>query len=164
MLLFENRPVALELVYKTEAPRWLIANGVQAGYDPAFLDFSVGSILFHHNLERLEDEAIAGDRMLRYSLGWSDAPYKAEWAVDEPVWRVRSTKPLRDAGGEAMAFLQERRDAATASGLWRAVSSDLRRRARRAANAFSRVAARDCNPESIAEADASALLDRGTDE
>jgi hypothetical protein len=191
MLLFENRPVAMELVYKIETPRWLIANGVQAGYDPAFVDFSVGSILFHHNLERLEDEAIAGDRMLRYSLGWSDAPYKAVWAVDEPAWRVRAAEPLEEAArtpwgapiaaaegegasGETMALLPDRREASPASSLWRAsrpvrhlvssVSLGLHLRARQAAKALSRIAARDRIPESIGAADRSTLFDQGADE
>ncbi|BGE84964.1 MULTISPECIES: GNAT family N-acetyltransferase [Methylosinus] len=162
MLLLDDRPVAMELVYETHTPRWLIANGVQAGYDPAFIDLSVGSILLHHNLERLEEEAIAGGRMLRYSLGWSDAPYKAQWAVDEPAWRVRA--PV----AAAVAAARTRPDAAAAASSLRhmvaSVSFVLRRRAQRAAKALTRIGARGRTSAPLAESDPSAFIDQGIDE
>lgn len=145
MLLFEDRPVAMELIYKIETPRWLLANGVQAGYDPELDAHSIGSILLYHNLERLEDEAIAGGRTLRYSLGWSDAPYKALWTYEEPAWRLRATETQQCAVGDG------EKPASSASSLWRisrpmrrmasSVASDLRLRARGAAKALARIAA-----------------------
>lgn len=127
MLFCDDRPVAIELVYAHATPRWLFANGVQAGYDPEFIDHSVGSILLYHNLEQLETEAIAGDRQLRYSLGWSDAPYKALWTFEEPAYRLRAAQS-REAP----------------SSFWRVattLSSGLRLQAGRAAKALRGIAA-----------------------
>lgn len=147
LLVFRDRPVAMELVYKHDTPRWLFANGVQAGYDPEFIDHSIGSILLYHNLERLEDEAIAGDRQLRYSLGWSDAPYKDLWAFEQPAYRLRAVH-----GADAQRTRDEtpRRAALSMASLSRLsrpfrkmaslVSFDLRRRTQRAATALSRIA------------------------
>jgi hypothetical protein len=146
MLFFADRPVAMELVYKTQTPHCLIANGVQAGYDPQFLDHSVGSILFYHNLERLEDEAILGARELRYSLGWSDSAYKAQWAFEERAYRLGATTPSKGAPHPC-----DERDATSGSALRRlsrpvrriasSVSTVLRLRAQRAATALSSITA-----------------------
>jgi hypothetical protein len=141
MLLFQDRPVAMELVYKIETSRWLLANGVQAGYDPEFDAHSIGSILLYHNLERLEEEAIAGGRTLRYSLGWSDAPYKTFWTYEEPAWRLRATETQQYAAGDG------EKPASSASSLWRIsrpvrrMASGLRLRAQGAAKALARIAA-----------------------
>jgi hypothetical protein len=161
MLFFDDRPVALELVYKHATPRWLFANGVQAGFDPEFSDHSVGSILLYHNLEQLEKEAIASDKSLRYSLGWSDAPYKALWTFEEPAYRLRAAESREEptiapnapplVSAEAQQSLRGGADASSESSFWRVprpahrmaatVSSGLRLQAARAAKALHGIAA-----------------------
>jgi hypothetical protein len=143
LLLFEDRPVAMEIVYKIETPLWLLANGVQAGYDPALDEFSIGSALLYHNLERLEDEAIAAGKTLRYSLGWSDAPYKAFWTYEEPAWRLCETAAtLRSALGDgATETSRLARISRPVREIASSVSCGLRLRARRAAEALARISA-----------------------
>jgi hypothetical protein len=143
LLLFEDRPVAMELVYKIETPLWLLANGVQAGYDPELDDYSIGSVLLYHNLERLEDEAIAAGKTLRYSLGWSDAPYKAFWTYEEPAWRLCETEAIRRSaiGDGAAPSSRLARISRPVREIASSVSFGLRLRARRAAEALARISA-----------------------
>ena len=92
ILLFDDRPVAMELLYGHETPRWLFVNGVQRVSDPEFWSHSVGSILTFRNLEQLENEARVRNKILRYCHGWNDAPYKAAWAFAQPSYRLRRSQ------------------------------------------------------------------------
>lgn len=96
MLFFDDRPVAMELVYKHVTPLWLFANCVQMVRDPEFIELSAGKILFFHNLDQLENEAIASNRTLRYCLGWNDAAYKSLRTYEEIAYRVRATNSPED--------------------------------------------------------------------
>jgi hypothetical protein len=89
ILLFDDRPVAMELLYGHETPRWLFINGVQRVSDREFWSHSVGSVLTFRNLEQLEDEARVRNKILRYCYGWNDARYKAAWAFTQPSYRLR---------------------------------------------------------------------------
>ncbi len=98
ILLLNDRPVAMELLYAHETPRWLFVNGVKRVSDPEFWSHSVGSILTFRNLEQLENEASVRNKILRYNQGWNDMPYKAEWAFEEPAYRLtRPQYSLNDA-------------------------------------------------------------------
>ena len=90
VLYFNDRPVAIELLYKNETARWLFANNVQRGFDPEFRDHSVGTISLFHNIGKLEEEASLTNKTLRYNLGWNDAPYKARWTYEIPAYRLAS--------------------------------------------------------------------------
>ena len=89
ILLLNDRPVAMELLYAHETPRWLFVNGVKRVSDPEFWSHSVGSILTFRNLEQLENEASVRNKILRYGYGWNDEPYKAGWAIAQPAYRLR---------------------------------------------------------------------------
>ena len=89
ILLFGDHPVAMELLYGHETPRWLLINGVQRVSDPEFWSHSVGSVLTFRNLEQLENEARVRNKTLRYCHGWNDAPYKAAWAFAEHSYRLK---------------------------------------------------------------------------
>lgn len=88
MLFVDDRPVAMDLTYRHETPRWIFANGVQGGIDPAYRHLSPGSTLLFHNLGRFEEEANAVSKPLRYCLGTSLDTYKAQWTYAIPVFRV----------------------------------------------------------------------------
>ena len=90
VLYFNDRPVAIELLYKHETTRWLFANNVQRGFDPEFRDHSVGTISLFHNIGKLEEEARLVNKTLRYTLGYNDAPYKTQWTYEIPAYRLAS--------------------------------------------------------------------------
>ena len=89
ILLLNDRPVAMELLYAHETPRWLFVNGVKRVSDPEFWSHSVGSVLAFRNLEQLENEASVRNKILRYCFGWNGDPYKAAWAIPQPAYRLR---------------------------------------------------------------------------
>jgi hypothetical protein len=97
VLLFGDRPVAIEISYKHKAPRWIFVNGVQGGCDPEFFDYSPGAILFFHNLGHLEEEARASNKTLRYSLGWFDNDYKDWMCFETPAYRLARIGSVTDS-------------------------------------------------------------------
>jgi hypothetical protein len=52
----------------------------------------VGSILAFRNLEQLENEASLRNKILRYGYGWNDEPYKAQWAIAQPAYRLKGVQ------------------------------------------------------------------------
>lgn len=88
VLLIGDRPAAIELVYRSVTPRWLLASGVNRGVDPEFRDYSPGSVLLFHNIQRLEEEACAAGKTLRFSFGRNDADYKEMWSFEAPAYRL----------------------------------------------------------------------------
>jgi hypothetical protein len=95
VLLIDGQPVAVQIIYKTETPRWMLANYVNGGVDRE-KGHSLGALLVFLNLSALEDEAIAKDKPLRMSFGKSDADYKALWCYEVPSYRL-DLPPLHPA-------------------------------------------------------------------
>jgi CelD/BcsL family acetyltransferase involved in cellulose biosynthesis len=95
VLLVGDRPVAFDICYKHETPRWILVTGVQRAYDPEFLDYSPGAILFFRNLETFEEEASASNKTLRYSLGLNDTDYKGWLGFEVPVYRLSRSAPRK---------------------------------------------------------------------
>ena len=92
VMLIGDRPAAFELTYKHDTPRWLFANGVQAGWDLEFSDHSPGSLLLFHNLRKYEAEATAAGKPLRYSFGWNNQNYKKLWTYEVQGYRVGTAR------------------------------------------------------------------------
>ncbi|MBY6241350.1 GNAT family N-acetyltransferase [Methylosinus sp. Sm6] len=88
VLLIGGEPAAIELIYRSETPRFLLANGVNRGVDPRFRQFSPGAALMFRNMELLESEAEAKGRSLRFSFGRNDAEYKQLWAFESMAYRL----------------------------------------------------------------------------
>jgi CelD/BcsL family acetyltransferase involved in cellulose biosynthesis len=88
VLLLRERPVAIELIYVSETPHYLLASGVNRGVDPEFRDHTPGSILLFHDIELLEEEARANNKTLRFSFGMNDADYKSLWSLETPAYRL----------------------------------------------------------------------------
>jgi hypothetical protein len=95
VLLIDGHPVAVQIIYKTETPRWMLANYVNGGVDRE-KGHSLGALLNLLNLSALEDEALAKGKPLRASFGKSDADYKALWCYEIPSYRL-DLPPLHPA-------------------------------------------------------------------
>lgn len=87
ILYIDGRPAAIEHIYLHEAGGRLFVNGVQAGWDQAYRDHSVGSLLLFRNLETIEALATSRGLEMRYSLGWDDQGYKDQWTYALPAYR-----------------------------------------------------------------------------
>lgn len=87
VLLIGGQPAAFEFTYSHATPLWLFANGVQAGWDPAFADHAPGSLILYHNLDKFEQAAIAAGKELRYSFGWNNQSYKSLWTYETTGYR-----------------------------------------------------------------------------
>ncbi len=87
LLLMNDRPVAIQLVYLAKTCRGVSAEYVNGGVDPAFSHYSPGSILSYLNLEMATATAAADQLPLRYSFGITDKEYKDTWCAPHPVYR-----------------------------------------------------------------------------
>ena len=97
VLYMEGRPAAIEHIYLHEAGGRLFVNGVQAGWDQAYRDHSVGSLLLFRNLETFEALAMSRGLEMRYSLGWDNQGYKDQWTYASPVFRRDAPRTLGSA-------------------------------------------------------------------
>jgi hypothetical protein len=88
VLLMERQPVAIQVVYNIETPRWILADFVNGGTDREAKGHSLGGLLTFLNLRALEDEAIAKNKPLRMSFGNKDMEYKALWAYEVPSYQL----------------------------------------------------------------------------
>ncbi|MDR0528711.1 MAG: antimicrobial resistance protein Mig-14 [Zoogloeaceae bacterium] len=90
VLFLAGAPVAVQILYRVESPRWISVEYINGGVAPEARDFSVGSVLIYLNTEAARQEASAKGKTLRYSFGRMDAGYKALWCRAEPVFRAGS--------------------------------------------------------------------------
>jgi hypothetical protein len=88
ILLIGDEPAAIELIYRSETPAYVLANGVNRGVDPRFHHLSPGSALMFRNMELLESDAEAKGKTLRYSFGRNDAEYKQLWTYETTAYRL----------------------------------------------------------------------------
>jgi hypothetical protein len=88
VLFFNDQPVALQLVFRAESPQWVSYEYVNAGINPAYKNFSLGSILTFLNTQQAEAYANAQGKQLRYSFGRSDAAYKTLWCNSAPLYKT----------------------------------------------------------------------------
>ncbi len=87
LLLCNDRPVAIQIIYRVEAPRWLSVEYINGGVDPQTKELSPGSVLTFLNTLAAWDEARALRKPLRFSFGRADRPYKDRWCHRVPVYR-----------------------------------------------------------------------------
>lgn len=74
-----GEPIATQLIYRVEAPRWISVEYVNGGVDPQTRDFSPGSVLSFLNTQAAWEDARACGKALRFSFGRADREYKARW-------------------------------------------------------------------------------------
>lgn len=85
----EDRPVAVQILYRVESPTWFSVEYVNGGVDPAWQPFSPGSVLSFVNTSAEWEYARARDKALRYSFGRMDTRYKDRWCEAVEVYESR---------------------------------------------------------------------------
>lgn len=88
VVLLEERPAAIQILYRVEAPAWVSLEYINGGVDPVSRDFSPGSVLSFVNTQAAWAEARALGKPLRYSFGRADREYKDRWCHRVPAYRV----------------------------------------------------------------------------
>lgn len=88
MLLLDDKPIAIQLVYRVEAPQWISVEYVNGGVDPETKAFSPGSVLSFLNTQAAWDDARARNKPLRFSFGRADREYKDRWCNPVPVFQA----------------------------------------------------------------------------
>lgn len=88
VLFLEDKPVAIQLVYRVEAPEWVSVEYVNGGVDPETRAFSPGSVLSFLNTQSAWEAARALNKPLRFSFGRADREYKDRWCNPVPVFQV----------------------------------------------------------------------------
>jgi hypothetical protein len=88
VVFLNDAPIAIQLVYRVEAPEWISVEYVNGGVDPETRDFSPGSVLSFINTQSAWEHARALDKPLRFSFGRADREYKDRWCNPVPVFQI----------------------------------------------------------------------------
>ncbi|NER61903.1 GNAT family N-acetyltransferase [Pseudomonas sp. MAFF212428] len=88
VVLLDAKPIAIQLVYRVEAPEWVSVEYVNGGVDPETRAFSPGSVLSFLNTQSAWEAARALNKPLRFSFGRADREYKDRWCNPVPVFQV----------------------------------------------------------------------------
>ena len=88
LIYLNDQPVAIQVLYRVEAPQWVSLEYINGGVDPENREFSPGSVLSFINTQTAWAEARALDKPLRYSFGRADREYKDRWCNRVPVYQV----------------------------------------------------------------------------
>ncbi|KAF1033094.1 MAG: hypothetical protein GAK37_00235 [Pseudomonas sp.] len=88
VIFLNDAPIAVQLVYRVEAPQWVSVEYVNGGVDPQTRAFSPGSVLSFLNTQTAWEQARASGKPLRFSFGRADREYKDRWCNSVPVFNV----------------------------------------------------------------------------
>ncbi|WP_341796933.1 MULTISPECIES: antimicrobial resistance protein Mig-14 [unclassified Pseudomonas] len=88
VLMLDGKPIAIQLVYRVEAPGWVSVEYINGGVDPETKAFSPGSVLSFLNTQAAWEDARARNKPLRFSFGRADREYKDRWCNPVPVYQV----------------------------------------------------------------------------
>lgn len=88
VVFLEDRPIAIQVLYRVESPGWVSVEYINGGVDPQQRDFSPGSVLSFVNTQAAWADARALGKPLRYSFGRADREYKDRWCNRVPVYQV----------------------------------------------------------------------------
>lgn len=88
LIYLNDEPVAIQVLYRVEAPRWISLEYINGGVDPQQREFSPGSVLSYVNTQTAWAEARAIGKPLRYSFGRADREYKDRWCHRVPVYQI----------------------------------------------------------------------------
>ncbi|AYG46953.1 GNAT family N-acetyltransferase [Pseudomonas sp. Leaf58] len=88
VLLLDGKPIAIQLVYRVEAPEWISVEYINGGVDPETKAFSPGSVLSFLNTQAAWEDARARNKPLRFSFGRADREYKDRWCNPVPVFQA----------------------------------------------------------------------------
>lgn len=88
LVLLDDAPIAIQILYRVEAPHWVSLEYINGGVDPQSRDFSPGSVLSFVNTQDAWEHARGLGKPLRYSFGRADREYKDRWCHTVPAWQV----------------------------------------------------------------------------
>ena len=88
ILRMRDKPVAVQILYRVDSPRWISVEYLNGGVDPEFSEYSPGSILTFLNTHAAWEQAHSEGKALRYSFGRVDRDYKMRWCRATPVYRT----------------------------------------------------------------------------
>jgi hypothetical protein len=88
VLLLNGLPIAIQILYRVEAPKWISLEYINGGVDSRYADLSPGSVLSFVNTQVAWQEARALGKPLRYSFGRADRGYKDRWCQPVPVYQT----------------------------------------------------------------------------
>jgi hypothetical protein len=88
VLLLNGLPIAIQILYRVEAPKWISLEYINGGVDSRYADLSPGSVLSFVNTQVAWQEARALGKPLRYSFGRADRGYKDRWCHPVPVYQT----------------------------------------------------------------------------
>jgi len=88
VIFLNDAPIAIQLVYRVEAPAWISVEYVNGGVDPETREFSPGSVLSFLNTQSAWEHAREAGKPLRFSFGRADREYKDRWCNPVPVFTV----------------------------------------------------------------------------
>ena len=88
LLTVNGTPIAIQVLYRVEAPEWISVEYINGGVDPAFQNLSPGSVLTFINTQAALQDASSHHKPLRYSFGRADRDYKMRWCRAVPVFRT----------------------------------------------------------------------------
>lgn len=88
LIYLNDEPVAIQVLYRVEAPQWISLEYINGGVDPQNREFSPGSVLSFVNTQAAWEQARAVGKPLRYSFGRADREYKDRWCNRVPVYQV----------------------------------------------------------------------------
>jgi hypothetical protein len=88
VIFLNDAPIAIQLVYRVEAPEWISVEYINGGVDPETRDFSPGSVLSFLNTQSAWEHARALGKPLRFSFGRADREYKDRWCNPVPVFQI----------------------------------------------------------------------------
>ena len=88
LIYLADEPVAIQVLYRVQAPSWVSLEYINGGVDPQNREFSPGSVLSFVNTQAAWADARALGKPLRYSFGRADREYKERWCNRAPVYQV----------------------------------------------------------------------------
>ncbi len=88
VLFFDNKPIAIQLLFLVQSPEWISVEYLNGGIDTNFFQYSPGTVLTYLNTQSLSNYAQAQGKKLRYSFGLSDESYKALWCRKTPIYNT----------------------------------------------------------------------------
>jgi hypothetical protein len=88
VILLDDAPIAVQLIYRVEAPQWVSVEYINGGVDPLKRELSPGSVLSFINTQSAWEHARACGKPLRFSFGRADREYKERWCSPVPVLQV----------------------------------------------------------------------------
>jgi hypothetical protein len=88
VIFLNDAPIAIQLVYRVEAPEWISVEYINGGVDPQTRDFSPGSVLSFLNTQSAWEHARSLGKPLRFSFGRADREYKDRWCNPVPVFQI----------------------------------------------------------------------------